>query len=627
MWDMNQGGMAQDGRWEDSKLFDIALKSSSAKRAFGRYTSDPGIFKDLMRDASVVSALASNPHLARETEFFKDFIQAAVSDHLVRFALSANAHLPAEILKPMAAAPESSVRLAVANRPQLTEEALTVLVRDENPNVRESVTGNPNLTAEMLELLAKDENPNVRRGAGSHPGASVEILKALAASDDATTRSGAARNPKLPQELIVALLHDEDSSVILWAARNTSLTVDVLTELAAGDDLTLRAEVGANPSTPLEVLETLAGDSNWRVRQSVARNARTPATILAKLSEDPNFLVRQAMASNPDLPPDIIERLAGDRAWETRGLIAGNPACPAGVLASLASDAYPDVPVDVLYNPNTSIDTFREVLERLAQEAQAEDESLENEGNGDPGPREKLARWESVALWPKLTTDGRQAIVPTEVDSLEPMWREYFESWSTDGSFEDHGPFEPLELATELNVPGAAELLDRVQEFDISGDVEDTRERFEQLADEFVEWVTSYLPIVPVEFDVSGSFWVDNTEENREKLRSMDPHHIWSVVWGDVLYLTEGFVDSSDDHKVTGFCVTDQPHVSDHSHVCDLAVRIGCLLCDGEGYSSAGDACPACEEGGQAVVDVEHFAVQRLAGLIPRSLRELTGWL
>jgi hypothetical protein len=348
---------------------------------------------------------------------------------------------------------------------------------------------------------------------------------------------------------------------------------------------------------------------------------------LAKLSADPNFLVRQAMASNPDLPPDIIERLASDRAWETRGLIAGNPSCPAGVLASLASDAYPDVLVEVLSHPNTPIAAFRKILEDWAEDAQAEARARAKTGIDAPGSGNSLVVATSIALWPKLTTDGRQAIVPTEVDSLEPMWREYFESWSTDGSFEDHGPFEPLELATELNVPGAAELLDRVQEFDISDDVEDTRERFEQLADEFAEWVTSYLPIVPVEFDVYGSFWVDNTEENRQKLRSMDPHHIWSVIWGDVLYLTEGFVDSDDDQKVTGFCVTDQPHVSDHSHVCDLAVRIACLLCDGEGYSSAGDACPACEEGGQAVVDVEHFAVQRLAGLIPRSLRELTGWL
>jgi hypothetical protein len=624
---MSSADKTYDGRWEDPKLFDIALKSSSAKRAFGRYTSDSGTLKTLIRDGGVLSAVASNPHLAREIDFLNEFIEVAVSDYRALAGLAGNSHVPAEINESLVSATDSSDRSLVARSARLSEETLNGLIRDEDPRVREAVTGNPHLTAEMVELLAKDDVPNVRRGAGAHPGASVEVLEALAASDDATTRSGAARNPKLPQELIVVLLHDEDSSVRLWAARNTSLTNDVLTELAAGDDLTLRAEVGANPSTPLEVLETLAGDSNWRVRQSVARNARTPATILAKLSEDPNFLVRQAMASNPGLPPDIIERLAGDRAWETRGLIAGNPSCPPVVLAALARDAYPDVPVDVLDNPNTSIDTFREVLERLAQEAQADDESHENEGNGDRGPREKLARWESVALWPKLTTDGRQAILPTEVDSLESMWREYFESWSTDGSFEDHGPFEPLELATETNVPGAAELLDRVQEFDISDDVEDTRERFEQLADEFVEWVTSYLPIVPVEFEVSGSFWLDNTEENREKLRSMDPHHIWSVIWGDVMYLTEGFVDSSDDEKVLLFCVTDQPHVSDHSHVCDLAVRITCLLCDGEGYSSEGDACPACEEGGHAVVDVENFAVQRLAGLIPRSLRALTGWL
>lgn len=618
---------SQDGRWEDPNLFDIALKSVPAKSAYAARTSDSGILKRLMGDDSVVSAVASNPSLAYETGLLGQFIEVAVSHHFARYSLVENSHLPPEIFESLAASTDANVRAVVARRAQLSEEALKRLVKDENSKVREAVAENPNLTGEMVAVLAKDEVPEVRRGAGTHPRASGDVLEALATDDDKTARSGAARNPSLFPELIVALLNDEDSSVRLWAARNPSLTGAELTALAAGDDVSLREAVGANPGTPLEVLETLAGDTNWRVRQSVAGNARASATLLTKLSEDSNFLVRQNMASNPNLPPDIIERLARDRSWETRELIAANPSCPPVVLATLARDVYPDVRIGVLSNLNTSIDTFKEVLDRLAQEAQAEDESLENDGNGDPRPREELGTWESVALWPKLTTDDRQAILPSDVDSLELMWREYFECWSTDGSFEDSDPFEPLELGTELNVPGAAELLERVQGFDISGDVEDSRERFEQIADEFVEWVTRYLPIVPAEFEVSGSFWLENTEENRQKLRSMDPHHIWSVIWGDVLYLMESFEDSSNDEKVVLFCVTDQPHIADGTLVCDLTVRISCMLCDGEGYSSDGDACPACEEGGQAVVHVEHFAAQRLVGLIPRSIRALTGWL
>ena len=410
---------SQDARWEDPNLFDIALKSVPAKSAYAARTSDSGILKRLMGDDSVVSAVASNPSLAHETGLLGQFIEVAVSHHFARYSLVGNSHLPAEIFESLAASTDANVRAVVARRAQLSEEVLKRLVMDENSKVREAVAENPNLTAEMVAVLAKDEVPEVRRGAGTHPRASGDVLETLATDVDKTARSGAARNPSLFPELIAALLNDEDSSVRLWAARNPSLPGAELTALAAGDDVSLREAVGANPSTPLEVLETLAGDTNWRVRQSVAGNARASATLLTKLSEDSNFLVRQNMASNPNLPPDIIERLARDRSSETRELIAANPSCPPVVLATLARDVYPDVQVGVLSNLNTSIDTFKEVLDRLAQEAQAEDESLENDGNGDPRPPEKLGTWESVALWPKLTTDDRQAILPSDVDSLD----------------------------------------------------------------------------------------------------------------------------------------------------------------------------------------------------------------
>lgn len=133
--------------------------------------------------------------------------------------------------------------------------------------------------------------------------------------------------------------------------------------------------------------------------------------------------------------------------------------------------------------------------------------------------------------------------------------------------------------------------------------------------------------LIPEGLSVARDFSFENNAGNREKLRSMDPHHIWTVFWGDVEYLAERFVDSDDELKVTRYFVTDQPHISDGSHICGLAVRVTCLLCDGEGYSPEGEACPACEEQGQTVVGVEHLALQRAAGLIPRSLRELTGWL
>jgi hypothetical protein len=627
MWEMNQASGSQDGRWEDSKLFNIALKSLSGKRAYGRYTSDPGTLKTLMGDGTVLYAVASNPHLASEIDLLNDLIKVAVTDYFALTGLSTNLHLPADAFEALLATRNSSVRSEVAKSAPLSEEALMGLIRDESPEVREAVTRNPHLTAEMVAVLAKDEVSNVKRGAGSHPAAQVEVLKTLATSDDANARSGVARNPNLPQELIADLLDDEDSSVRLWAARNTSLAAAELIALSTGDDLTLRAAVGANTSTPQEVLGTLAGDANWRVRQSVARNPKTSAELLAKLSEDPNFLVRQEMASNPDLSLDIIHRLAGDRAWETRGLIAGNPLCPPEVLAALASDPYPDVPVEVLSNPNTPIDVFTQILQGLAEDTQAEDVSPDRKGTDSPDAGNSFVNKGSVVLWPELTPESQRAIVLANVDSLESVWREYFENWSIDESFEDHGPFEPLELAKVLDVPGAAELLGRVQEFDLSDGAEDSRESCELVVDDLVEWMTSYIPTIPAGFVVGWGFSLENNEENRQKLRLMNPHHIWSVVWGDVEYLTEGFVDSDDDFKVTRYFASDQPHISDASYVCDLALRVTCLLCDGEGYSPEGEACPACEDQGQTVVGVEHLAAQRAARLIPQSLRALTGWL
>ena len=226
-------------------------------------------------------------------------------------------------------------------------------------------------------------------------------------------------------------------------------------------------------------------------------------------------------------------------------------------------------------------------------------------------------------MWHEVTDSFRREFIAHKLPGIEYVWRDYFGCWSTQESFDSYGPFEPLEIAAELDNPRAKELLAQVAEFSISDDLIDTRRDFSLLQDVFVDWIVDYIPIVPSGLDMWFGFQIDNTEENRAKLREMDPYHIWTVVWGNVVYLVEDFWDLED---AQGYFMTQVPHEANGSSVCDLCQEITCLLCSGEAESDQGTECPACENVGQITVDATISSMLIARKEIPPSIRPNTGW-
>ncbi len=232
-----------------------------------------------------------------------------------------------------------------------------------------------------------------------------------------------------------------------------------------------------------------------------------------------------------------------------------------------------------------------------------------------------------VTDWAEISPQRRLQLVQARASQLKQLWVDYFESWSTDQAFASHGAYEPLEIASELGVEGASELIERLREIGIHEGVEDARGRYELALDKCVKWVTTFHPVVTPELVEGAGFFLSNTPEFREKLRRMDSNHVWSIVWGDVEYLKQGFLDTEDDETVIAYCVTLRPSDPNGLGVCDLAAWVNCLICDGDGYSDAGDSCLACDSQGQFLVDFERVLKQRVGKVLPESLVAEMGWL
>lgn len=230
-----------------------------------------------------------------------------------------------------------------------------------------------------------------------------------------------------------------------------------------------------------------------------------------------------------------------------------------------------------------------------------------------------------IGLWPELGEAERQSALKRYSSDIEFLWREYFLTWSTRRNFSAEKPFGPLELGVELGIPRSGELMREMGAFEVSGSVEQNRERYESCVEEFTTWIAEYLPAIPDGIVPTKAFFLENNPANRETLRSIDSRYIWSVVWGDVPYLAAKFVDSDDLFTVTEFVVTERAHGSTESSGCDLALRVNCALCGGVGSSEKGNACPACEEEGEIVVPVDDDGSERAERLIPNVSWSHTG--
>jgi hypothetical protein len=94
------------------------------------------------------------------------------------------------------------------------------------------------------------------------------------------------------------------------------------------------------------------------------------------------------------------------------------------------------------------------------------------------------------------------------------------------------------------------------------------------------------------------------TDESREKLKSLDPKTIWSVVHGD-----DGAVLISglwDHDEVLNWIVTERPWSGEPaSYSVDLAVRVWCRPCDSRGETKSGASCEKCDGDGYKIYDVD----------------------
>jgi len=351
----------------------------------------------------------------------------------------------------------------------------------------------------------------------------------------------------------------------------------------------------------------------------------TPLQILEELAQDPLYTVRMAAADNPKLPAEKFKTLSKDKSCAVRELLAMNDACPEEILTALAGDPYAAVREAVAGNPNTPASALRQVLKTLAADESPEDSGGAHEQKVGITDLESLSLWiVSPETWCDLSPESREKLLLADPAGCLNGWWSYFQAWSTQDLGDEEEAVAPLVLAIRLGIEGAEDLLELVEKFELSDRVDEVRDEFEGLVDECVDWITSKIPIRPEGFQLSpGNFSIENNPENRAKLDKIDPHHIWSVGWGDVPYLMEWFNPSSDPFKVPEYYVTDQPHVSGGDFVCLLGLQVTCLLCDGEGRSEEGVGCPACEEEGRFSIEVTNAAFRRAQELLPVSLRNL----
>lgn len=95
-----------------------------------------------------------------------------------------------------------------------SEDLLWIYVYDPDLWVRYAVTDNPFITAEMLDALADDPDFDVRRQVARHPGTSPEALLKLASSDSFNICADVVDNANTPREAF-ELLENRDEPWIV----------------------------------------------------------------------------------------------------------------------------------------------------------------------------------------------------------------------------------------------------------------------------------------------------------------------------------------------------------------------------------------------------------------------------
>lgn len=211
----------------------------------------------------------------------------------------------------------------------------------------------------------------------------------------------------------------------------------------------------------------------------------------------------------------------------------------------------------------------------------------------------EMPYWEISEIWNELSDESRSLWLCSDEKHEEgflDLWRELFTNWSVREWGGESEAFAPLHLAYGLEIPAAAEALERAVSFGSPSDPRPTRELFSTLLSGFQRFLVEFSPVSVGELDSSDGF-IENTESNRSFLKSLDGANIWSISFGDTHVAFPGFVDNGDLSSTTGFLYTELPHTAhsqEYKYGVALDVAFTCLLCEGAAVNSLGP-CVACD--------------------------------
>lgn len=211
----------------------------------------------------------------------------------------------------------------------------------------------------------------------------------------------------------------------------------------------------------------------------------------------------------------------------------------------------------------------------------------------------EMPYWEISEIWNELSDDSRSVWLFSDEkheESFFDLWRELFTNWSVREWGGESEAFAPLHLASRLEIPGAADALERAASFGSPSDPRPTRELFATLLSGFQRFLVDFRPVSVGELDSSDGF-IENTESNRGILKSLEGANIWSISFGDSHMAFPGFIDNGDLSSTTGFLYTELPHTAhsqEFKYGVSLDVAFTCLLCRGAAVNSL-EPCVACD--------------------------------
>ena len=280
-----------------------------------------------------------------ERERTREPADIPANGHLFRAMVALRRLSPALVAHVLATDPTDTMDgvSAMATNPHLPRETVEELFDHQAASVRRALARRADLTRSQLERLAADPDVSVRTAVSVHPGLSEEDragididvttakgglpTRPLATSVNPLLRRRAAADPRLPAEAVAALAGDTDPEVRALLAHHhpaapPALLLRVYREHPRGG----RGRLSALPAFPTEGLAALADDPDPEVRRLAARDPLADPALVERLAGDPDAGVRAAMAACPRLPVDRILALLDDTDLAEHA--AANPALP-----------------------------------------------------------------------------------------------------------------------------------------------------------------------------------------------------------------------------------------------------------------------------------------------------------